>query len=93
MYHYFGYSEKYTLEQFLTINIPHNQYGNENPIHRCNFEKHIAPFLDYNPEIFILEDMKDFPHKNKGGDRTGVPVPKMTPQQRKLIEDEIVNQC
>jgi hypothetical protein len=86
MYYYFGYNEKYTLEQFLSINIPHKQYGNENPIHRTDFERHIKPFLKYNPIIYVLEDMPDsFPHENKGGQRTKQPYPEITQEKRNLI--------
>ena len=68
IYWFFGYYKGYTLENFLKIDLPAIQYGNNNPINRVDFEYHCSKFKDagiYDLIVYKLEEMsEDFPVKN-----------------------------
>ena len=71
IYHFFGYSRKYTLEEFLVIDEPNIQYGNNNPINRVDFAYHISKFQKHHIAIKIIDidqmraKYPDFPHENR----------------------------
>lgn len=70
IYWYFGYYKGYELEDFLKIDLPSIQYGNDNPINRVDYNYHISKFYNAginDVKICHLEGMmklKYFPVKN-----------------------------
>jgi hypothetical protein len=69
MYWFFGYHKSHTLEEFLQIDEPSIQYGNNNPINRVDFEYHLSKFEGVeNVVVHKLEEIKDIPHLNKTED-------------------------
>jgi len=69
IYWFFGYWRTHTLEEFLEIDQPSIQYGNENPINRTDYAYHISKFEGYEDiVVHQLEEIKDIPHLNKTED-------------------------
>ena len=67
IYWFFGYYKEYDLEQFLKIDTPNIQYGNNNPINRVDFDYHISKFdsIGEKVTVFNIDDQpEDFPVKN-----------------------------
>lgn len=68
IYWFFGYHKSHTLEEFLHIDEPSIQYGNNNPINRVDFGYHISKFPEngiYDLKVIYLEQMGDaFPKEN-----------------------------
>ena len=59
IYWFFGYWRTHTLEEFLLIDEPSIQYGNNNPINRVDFEYHISKFEGFEDVIVLkIEELK-----------------------------------
>jgi len=61
MYWFFGYYRQFTLEEFMKIDKPSIQYGNENPCNRVDFDYHLSKFEKYCnevPVVYNLDEMR-----------------------------------
>lgn len=69
IYWFFGYHKSHTLEEFLKIDEPSIQYGNNNPINRVDYEYHLSKFEGVEDVVVHkLEEMPELEHKNKTRD-------------------------
>lgn len=69
IYWFFGYWRTHTLEEFLVIDEPSIQYGNNNPINRVDYEYHLSKFEGYaDVTVHVLDEMPELEHKNKTSD-------------------------
>ena len=65
IYWFFGYHKSHTLKEFLNIDEPSIQYGNNNPINRVDYSYHLKKFEGITDvQVYELEKMIDFPKKN-----------------------------
>ena len=58
---FFGYYKQFTLEEFLKIDKPSIQYGNENPCNRVDYDYHLSKFekyVDVIPVVYNLDEMR-----------------------------------
>ena len=60
MYWFFGYYRQFTLEEFMKLDKPSIQYGNENPCNRVDFDYHLSKFdlVDEVPVVYNLDELR-----------------------------------
>ena len=90
--------ELYTFPEYLELTGYENLVGEMNPVSQSNYNKWIGRWLEFEPEIFKLEELqkeKDFPHENKTENVTNEKFTPMPEAHRELawicLDKEIRN--
>ena len=99
IYWFFGYHKSHSLGEFLEIDEPSIQYGNENPINRVDFDYHVSKFREngiYDAKVLRIDQIPNVPRKNitkdmfdQNNDLQGYRI--ITSNERWEIEDAINN--
>jgi len=91
-YFYFRHNKTMKISEYLEHEAYDEFVGEENPIKQSDYTKFIELYLQFEPVILKLEDMKrnsNFPHRNKTDGQKGLDFYPMSKHDRCIISSKL----